>query len=274
MLVHEHGERLDDEEYLEICRTRGWAEQAVKRLLSLGRTDDAFRTAMQKLESEKERSPGHPPHSLRRLAAIFVEEADEPGLAEEMLRPYAEYDALHAELFARCLAAQGKDEAKGAWLLWFAKRPTLATFVAIEDALSGRGWDETREQLLANALSRGLLTTIADVAVHEDDPVLLEDILPRMNAQQLSHARARVDPLRDRLSPEAARRLEAPPTVEAADTACPSDEAQRPAYVSHPKFGKGRVLRVEGTGAGQKYVVDFGPEGEKTILGRFLTAES
>lgn len=265
-LVHDYGDVLDDDIFLAICRHRGWAEAAVRKLLARGRADEAYDFASGIFAVD----PAGATSSVVAVARAFVD-SGHPAHAERISRPYIDRSPECAELLARALSAQEKPEAREAWLRWFRMRPTVQTYAAIAEAVPAPEWPAFRDELRSHAATRRVLTTLVDIAVVDDDPKLLERILPDLSDSQRAHARARAGALVGRISKSAARALEAkaepppPPAVRESRPATPP-----PSHVSHPKFGEGRVLRSEGFGDAEKYVVDFGEHGERTILARFL----
>jgi hypothetical protein len=267
-LVLRFGEHLPDDEYLAYCRHCGYTALEVNRLLDRDRAEDALAAAQAAIAREAEQRQQATPLCLQELAKSFLERGH-PAIAERLLRPYARADALVAHLFARALVAQGSDEAGAAMLSWFSRRPTGDTYREIAETMPKKGWPALRESIRAHLLEKSLKATLIDVFVHDEDVPALVALLPSIRGVEFEHARTRAKPLLTRLAPDQLGLLDRRPDDAAQAT---TSDAPPPARVSHPKFGGGRVVRVEGRGDQRKYTIAFdaAEHGEKTLLARFV----
>jgi PcrA/UvrD tudor domain len=253
-LVNELGSYLDDATYLAICRARRWAVPGTRRLLARGRADEAV------AEAQKAVSSVEPPevlYALRDLVRLLLQH----GLAAEaeaLLGPWAGYDALHAELFVQCLAAQNKPEVEEACRTWFRRRPTPATYWAMAKHLSAAQMSAIRPSVLAELDKRSLWTMLAEIATAEQDASLLARIAPRVAAVRAA-------------STAAPAATTGPATGEASHRAAAREPTPSVgARITHKKFGGGTIAAIDGEGQAQKLTIEFADVGTKILLARFV----
>jgi len=267
-MVTHFADQLSEEEFFSICRSRRFDEIAVSRLLAKGRADDAFAWI--------EARPGDDAlatYSVGHYAREFLE-AQEPHLAERLLRAHAGSDAILAGLLVQALAAAGVDTMAKEALAWFQQRPTLDTFVDVIARVPSHETATCREAMLEHLHSRKMNATLLAIASHEEDLATIERLVPSLRDNQLELARTTLKSFAPRLSQGARDLLAPPPKIVAVpapfQTSPRPAKAAPPTRVSHPKFGKGKVVQEEEVGPEQKYVIEFDAHGKKTLLARFV----